>query len=79
MKELVDLEEEILRFKGSHLPDELLKQAKQDGFADRYLANILAIQESEIRNRRLALGIAEAWEPVPVSGVDEDTAYYYST
>jgi carbamoyl-phosphate synthase large subunit len=26
----------------------------------------------------LSLGIEEAWEPVPVSGV-EDAAYYYST
>jgi carbamoyl-phosphate synthase large subunit len=78
MKELVELETEIMTCKGKSLPDNLLLRAKQDGFADRYLANLLGMPETEIRHRRLALGIAEAWAPVPVSGV-EDAAYYYST
>ena len=78
MKELVELEEEILKHRGSLPPDELLKQAKRDGFADRYLAQILGIGETAVRERRLALGIAEAWEAVPVSGV-EDAAYYFSS
>jgi carbamoyl-phosphate synthase large subunit len=78
MKELVELEEEILKFKGEKLPDDLLRQAKQDGFADRYLAKLLDIPETEIRSHRKALGIAQGWHPVPVSGVD-DAAYYYST
>jgi len=78
MKELVDLEEKLLAYKGKTIPDELLKQAKKDGFADRYLSDILAIPEEDIRKQRLKLGMAEAWHPVPVSGV-EDAAYYYST
>jgi len=78
MKELVDLEESLLVSKGSLPSDKLLTQAKKDGFADKYLAQILEIPEASIREKRLALGLAEAWEPVPVSGV-EDAAYYYST
>ncbi|MFP4476566.1 MAG: carbamoyl-phosphate synthase large subunit [Desulfatibacillaceae bacterium] len=78
MKELVELEEEILGYKGRPLPDELFIRAKKDGFADKYLAQILDIPEPEIRERRIALGLAESWEPVPVSGV-EDAAYYFST
>ncbi len=78
MKELVDLEEEILAFRGRELPDGLLARAKQDGFADRYLAGLLDVPEDEIRTRRERQGINEAWEPVPVSGV-EAAAYYYST
>jgi carbamoyl-phosphate synthase large subunit len=78
MQELVELEEQILQFKGKPLPDDMLKRAKKDGFADRYLAQILEVSETEIRKQRLSLGLAEAWEPVPVSGV-EDAAYYYST
>jgi carbamoyl-phosphate synthase large subunit len=77
MKELVELEERILACKGSGLPDELFIEAKKDGFADKYLSKLLGIPEKEIRDRRLALGLAEAWEPVPVSGAD--AAYYYST
>ena len=78
MKELVELEEEILGHKGKTLPDALLIKAKQDGFADRYLAKLLAIPEKEIRRRRTALGVVEGWDAVPVSGV-EKAAYYYST
>ena len=78
MKELVELEEKILKYKGKILPDALLKQAKQDGFSDRYLAQILGLDETEIRGRRTALGVVECWDSVPVSGV-ENASYYYST
>jgi len=78
MLELVELEEEILEYKGLDLPDELLLLAKKDGFADRYLAGLLDLPEPVIRIRRLELGLAEAWETVPVSGV-KDAAYYFST
>jgi carbamoyl-phosphate synthase large subunit len=78
MKELVELEEKILKYKGKKLPDKLLIQAKKDGFADKYLAQLLDVPEKQIRKRRLGLNVAEAWEPVPVSGV-ENAAYYFST
>jgi carbamoyl-phosphate synthase large subunit len=78
MKELVDLEEKILKHRGGQPPDELLIQAKKDGFSDRYLSQLLQIPEKEIRDKRATLGIQEAWEPVPVSGV-ENAAYYFST
>ncbi len=78
MKELVDLEERILKYKGGLLPDDLLLQAKKDGFADKYLARLLDVPECEIRDRRKALGAVEGWHAVPVSGV-EDAAYYYSS
>ncbi len=78
MKELVSLEESILTYKGKYLPDDLLIQAKKDGFSDRYIAKLLGLTEKEIRDKRIALGLTQAWEPVPVSGV-ENAAYYYST
>ena len=78
MQELVELEQQILKYKGKKLPDKLLIQAKKDGFADKYLSKLLSVPEPEIRKRRIALGLVEAWEPVPVSGV-EDAAYYFST
>ncbi|MBC8432975.1 MAG: carbamoyl-phosphate synthase large subunit [Desulfobacterales bacterium] len=78
MQELVKLEEQILPHKGRMLPDDLLIQAKKDGFADKYLAKILGISEKDVRNKRIALGLAQAWDSVPVSGV-ENAAYYYST
>ncbi len=78
MKELVDLEEEMLKNPGSVPSDELLIQAKKDGFSDKYLSKILKVSEKAIRERRNALGIKEAWLAVPVSGV-ENANYYYST
>lgn len=78
MRELVDLEEKMLRTKGRLPADDLLIQAKKDGFADRYLARILGVAEADIRNRREALGIRQGWHAVPVSGV-EQAAYYYSS
>ncbi|MFA6450784.1 MAG: carbamoyl-phosphate synthase large subunit [bacterium] len=77
MKELVALEEEVLKHKGGKLPDELLIRAKKDGFSDKYLGQILGVAEKAIREQRLGLGLKQAWDAVPVSGAD--AAYYYST
>jgi carbamoyl-phosphate synthase large subunit len=78
MKELVEQEEEILKYRGTLIPDELLISAKKNGFADRYLAKLLDVSEKELRVKRISLGMSEAWEAVPVSGV-ENAAYYFST
>ncbi len=78
MKELVEEEEQLLASKGSMPADELLISAKKNGFADKYLSQLLEISEDDIRNRRIELGVEEAWEGVHVSGT-ENNAYYYST
>ncbi len=78
MKELVEEEEAILAHKGGMIPDDMLISAKKNGFSDKYLSQLLEIKEEDIRNRRIALGVEEAWEGVHVSGT-EDNAYYYST
>ncbi len=80
MKELVEEEEAILQYKGNTamLPDAMLIKAKKDGFSDKYLSQLLEIPEEDIRNRRLALGVEEAWEGVHVSGT-KSSAYFYST
>ncbi|NVL89589.1 MAG: carbamoyl-phosphate synthase large subunit [Desulfobacterales bacterium] len=78
MKELVELEEEILKYKGKAMPDDLLVRAKKDGFSDRYLSRILGLPEADLRQQRISLGAVQGYEPVPVSGV-EDAAYYFST
>ena len=82
MLELVEEEDKILTFAnenpGKMLPDDMLEQAKKDGFADRYLSQLMDIPEKDIREARIALGITEAWEGVHVSST-QDSAYYYST
>ncbi|MCD7868451.1 MAG: carbamoyl-phosphate synthase large subunit [Clostridiales bacterium] len=78
MKELVEEEEALCENKGVLPSDEMLTAAKKDGFSDKYLSQILEIPEEDIRNRRISLGVEEAWEGVHVSGT-QDSAYYYST
>ena len=78
MRELVQEEERILMHKGGFLPDDMLVQAKKDGFSDKYLSQLLGVPEKDIRAQRTALGCVETWHKVPVSGV-EDQAYYYSS
>ncbi len=78
MKELVAEEEALLAKKGVLPSDEALTSAKKNGFSDKYLSKLLEIPESDIRARRIALGITQAWEGVHVSGT-KDSAYYYST
>jgi len=78
MRELVQEEEKILKYKGVLPPDELLVQAKKDGFSDKYLSQLLKVPEKDVRERRKALGCVETWHAVPVSGV-ENQAYYYSS
>ena len=78
MKELVEEEEALLRMKGSVPDEKSLRQAKKDGFSDKYLSQILGVKEDDIRNARKAIGVTEAWEGVHVSGT-KDSAYYYST
>ncbi|WP_432651820.1 carbamoyl-phosphate synthase large subunit [Huintestinicola sp.] len=76
--QLVNEEEELMKNKGQVPDEKALRQAKLDGFSDRYLSQILSVPEEDIRNARYKYGIREAWEGVHVSGT-QDAAYYYST
>ena len=78
MAELAALELELAKHDFESLSDELLIQAKRDGFSDKYLASLFHVTEKEVRERRLALGVKACFCAVPVSGVD-NAAYYYST
>ena len=78
MKELVEEEEALLAYKGNLPSDEALIAAKKDGFSDKYLSQILEVDETDVREKRIAIGMEEAWEGVHVSAI-KDSAYYYST
>lgn len=78
MKELVEEEENIKTFKGELPPSWLLRQAKLNGFSDKYLSQILSISEDSIRKARYEAGIKASWEGIHASGT-EDAKYYYSS
>ena len=77
MAELVELENELLA--ADTISDELLGRLKHDGFSDKYIAKLKHIDEADVRRQRIAAGLTAAWESVPVSGVEGDARYYYST
>ena len=78
MKELVEEEEALIAHKGSIPSDEVLTQAKKDGFSDKYLSQILEVPEDDIRRRRKEIGVVENWDSIHVSGT-LDSSYFYST
>ncbi|NLJ97557.1 MAG: carbamoyl-phosphate synthase large subunit [Clostridiales bacterium] len=78
MKELLDEEEKIKTYKGQIPPKEVLRQAKFNGYSDKYLSQLLSIEEGRIRQARYEAGIKASWEGIHVSGT-EDSKYYYSS
>ena len=78
IKELIAEEETICKYTIESLPENLLRQAKEDGFSDRYLSTLLGCEETAVADKRLQFGIVEHWDKVHVSGTT-DEGYYYST
>ncbi len=76
MQELVKFEEELKKFRGRDLPDEMLKKAKENGFSDKYIAHLLGKTEEQVRKHRKRVKTV-GYNAVPVSGADAE--YYYST
>ena len=79
IRDLVNEEKELISdFEGRVPSAEVLKKAKEDGFADRYLSQILKVSEDDIRRARQEADLEERWDGVHVYGT-EGAAYYYST
>ena len=78
MKELLEEEEALKLFSGTIPPAKVLKQAKLNGFSDKYLSQLLMVSEDSIRKARYDAGIKTAWEGIHVSGT-ENAKYYYSS
>ena len=53
MQELVEEEEVLLKNKGEVPAPGVLRQAKLDGFSDKYLSQILQVPEEDIREARI--------------------------
>ena len=79
IRELALYELELARYNWMTLPDEMLIKAKKYAFADKYLAKLFNIEERVVRKRRIELGCVATFCRVPVSGVNGNEDYYYST
>ncbi|MBA4853266.1 carbamoyl-phosphate synthase large subunit [Emticicia sp. BO119] len=81
IEELILLEKEIEKFSIDDLPKDLLLAAKQKGYADRQIAHLLTCKESQVFNKRNALGIKRVYKCVDTCSAEFEakTPYYYST
>lgn len=79
--ELVEIEREIEQYKLDTIPVELMRKAKEKGFADRQIAHILDCLESEVHEKRKAMGINRVFKLVDTCAAEfeANTPYYYST
>jgi carbamoyl-phosphate synthase large subunit len=81
IEELVDLEKVIAKYTIESLPKDLLKTAKEKGYADRQIAHVLDCLESEVRSKRIEFGIKRVYKLVDTCSAEFEakTPYYYST
>jgi carbamoyl-phosphate synthase large subunit len=97
IKEIMELEKELRRYQAGlrtmdiwsgitalqdwHMPQELLRRAKEYGFSDCQMAHILGFDEQEIRQYRKEQGIEAVFKLVDTCAAEFEahTPYYYST
>ncbi|MBU1090686.1 MAG: carbamoyl-phosphate synthase large subunit [Candidatus Omnitrophica bacterium] len=87
MKQLVELEDEIKKFRNDKqaeeikIPSDLLKRAKKDGFSDRQLACILNAKEEAVRELRKKKNLKPVYKLVDTCGGEFSAKkpYFYST
>lgn len=81
VEELVLIENEIEQYDLGTVPIDLLRKAKEKGFADRQIAHLLHCLESEVYKKRNELGIKRVYKLVDTCAAEFEaqTPYYYST
>jgi carbamoyl-phosphate synthase large subunit len=81
IEELIELEGRIEKHSLVSLPESLLKEAKEKGYADRQIAHLIKCLESEVFNKRHELGIKRVYKLVDTCAAEFEalTPYYYSS
>ncbi|MGE5402858.1 MAG: carbamoyl-phosphate synthase (glutamine-hydrolyzing) large subunit, partial [Ignavibacteriales bacterium] len=81
LKNIVDMEKELSASSFGKLPAELLREAKQKGFSDKQLAQILNTDEQSMRSKRKELGILPVVKQIDTLAAEYParTNYLYMT
>ena len=79
--ELIELENQIEKHQLATIPAELLRKAKEKGYADRQIAHLLKCLESEVHKKRREMNINRVYKLVDTCAAEFEakTPYYYST
>jgi len=78
---LIEVEKEIEKYTLATIPVELMRRAKEKGYADRQLAHLMDCLESEVHLKRREMGINRVFKLVDTCAAEFEakTPYYYST
>jgi carbamoyl-phosphate synthase large subunit len=82
IQKIVDIEKEILKYKMDSLPLDLIKKAKQHGFADEQICKIMQDgTEDALYEKRKAAGIKRVYKMVDTCSAEFEakTPYFYSS
>jgi len=82
IQKICTIEKEIGKYTIDTLPDELLKDAKKNGFGDEQISLIMRnCTEEQIYDKRRALGISRVYKMVDTCSAEFEakTPYFYST
>jgi carbamoyl-phosphate synthase large subunit len=80
-REIIAMEKKLKSSALSAITTETMREAKEMGFADRYLAEIFGITEPQLRATRKELGVKAVFKMVDTCGAEFEahTPYLYST
>ncbi len=82
IQKICEIEKEISKYTLETLPEELLKEAKKNGFGDEQIARIMRnCTEEQVYEKRKALGIVRSYKMVDTCSAEFEakTPYFYST
>ncbi len=81
IEELIEVEKEIQKYSLDTLPADVMREAKEKGYADRQIAHLLDCLESEVHSKRKEMGINRVYKLVDTCAAEFEaqTPYYYST
>jgi carbamoyl-phosphate synthase large subunit len=81
LKNIVELEGKLKKYRLHEIPQELLLEAKQKGFSDKQIAIITGADEAAVRSRRKTLGIVPCVKQIDTLAAEypAKTNYLYLT
>jgi len=82
IQKICEIEKEILKYTIDTLPEDLLKEAKKNGFGDEQISRIMRnCTEEQVYEKRKALGISRVYKMVDTCSAEFEakTPYFYST
>jgi carbamoyl-phosphate synthase large subunit len=81
IEELVEFEKKLEKYSVDDIPADMMRRAKEQGYADRQIAHLLDCLESEVYAKRKEMDINRVYKLVDTCAAEFEakTPYYYST